>query len=137
MLSKLCALRTLLLPPYILLGKRAVQCARARSVAVLGVVLVGGRQNVGAAVNEAVFVLIGSPWACSQQFTVGANRNLRQTCRHSLGGALAILSAAMWTTSPDAPNSIGAVYTFGAPRVGDQSWADAYNAFGLGSNTFR
>lgn len=35
------------------------------------------------------------------------------------------------------PGSVVAVYTFGSPAVGDAAWAQAYDALGLSSITFR
>lgn len=57
------------------------------------------------------------------------------TCSHSLGGALAMLAAARQAQSSF--GSVGAVYTFGAPRVGDNTWKQAYDGLGLGSYTYR
>jgi triacylglycerol lipase len=58
---------------------------------------------------------------------------------HSLGGALAVLAAERYTRElDDAPGAGGpprAVYTFGAPAVGDAAFVAAYGA--LGVPTFR
>ena len=43
---------------------------------------------------------------------------------HSLGGALAMLSAAMFL---DEPEKVGGLYTFGQPRVGDVSFAKRFD----------
>ena len=47
---------------------------------------------------------------------------------HSLGAALATLAAAKFTFEGDAPIPIQGVYTFGSPRVGDTTFAEAYDA---------
>jgi hypothetical protein len=52
---------------------------------------------------------------------------------HSLGGALAVLAADL---SHARRHDVSAVYTFGMPRVGDASFAAAYNAR-LGRRTYR
>jgi hypothetical protein len=52
---------------------------------------------------------------------------------HSLGGALAVLAAERCVTS-EIP--IGAIYTFGMPRVGDARFAERYNER-VGDVTFR
>jgi hypothetical protein len=60
--------------------------------------------------------------------------------RHSLGGGLASLVAALLQsgTAPSLVNStVAGVYTFGSPRVGDASWAQAYSALGLQNVTLR
>lgn len=51
---------------------------------------------------------------------------------HSLGGALAMLAANYLRHNL----RVGAVYTFGGPRVGDATWAMCYDA-ALGDRTFR
>ena len=53
---------------------------------------------------------------------------------HSLGGALAALIANHIIT--ELPVGVGAVYTFGMPRPGNQVFADRYNEK-LGSRTYR
>ena len=53
---------------------------------------------------------------------------------HSLGGALAIVTAAVLANVPDHP--IAGVFTFGQPRVGDPIFRDRYAAT-LGNITFR
>jgi triacylglycerol lipase len=53
---------------------------------------------------------------------------------HSLGGALAIVAAALLVSPPGHP--IAGVYTFGQPRVGDPTFRDRYSAT-LGDITFR
>ncbi|MBW4499260.1 MAG: lipase family protein [Scytonema hyalinum WJT4-NPBG1] len=45
---------------------------------------------------------------------------------HSLGGALAILAAAKFSYIPQFNNKIEAVYTYGAPRVGDEYFESQY-----------
>ena len=35
------------------------------------------------------------------------------------------------------PGSVGSVYTFGGPRVGDAAWAAAYDGLGLSGITYR
>jgi hypothetical protein len=51
---------------------------------------------------------------------------------HSLGGALAILSAARAAQQPNVQKTV--VYTFGSPRTGGQAFFDSY---ALGDSTFR
>jgi len=53
---------------------------------------------------------------------------------HSLGGALAALIANRIST--ELPAGVGAVYTFGMPRPGNQAFADQYNEK-LGARTYR
>jgi hypothetical protein len=55
---------------------------------------------------------------------------------HSLGGALAVVVAALLEADPAAP-PVSAVYTFGSPRAGDADWAAAYAALGLDERTLR
>jgi predicted lipase len=55
---------------------------------------------------------------------------------HSLGGALAVVVAALLEADPAAP-PVSAVYTFGSPRTGDADWAAAYAALGLDEHTLR
>jgi hypothetical protein len=63
-------------------------------------------------------------------------------CGHSLGGALASLSAFCLAKSNF---EVRSVYTFASPRVGNAAWRDAYNAqrpnsnpnWTLGDRTFR
>ncbi|MGF1981101.1 MAG: lipase family protein [Nostoc sp. CmiSLP01] len=45
---------------------------------------------------------------------------------HSLGGALAILTASKLSYLPEFSNRIEAVYTYGAPRVGDKVFEEKY-----------
>lgn len=54
---------------------------------------------------------------------------------HSLGGALAIIAAERIRC--ELKIEAGAVYTFGAPRVGSPAFARSYNAGGLGERTYR
>ncbi|KAI3434362.1 hypothetical protein D9Q98_002441, partial [Chlorella vulgaris] len=59
---------------------------------------------------------------------------------HSLGGALATLSAAMlhsWTAPAATNNTVAAVYTFGSPRAGGAAWAASYRTLGLDKMTLR
>ena len=56
---------------------------------------------------------------------------------HSLGGAVALLTAAFLESTSSTSNAIGAVYTYGSPRAGDEGWAQAYSALGLAGTTFR
>lgn len=53
---------------------------------------------------------------------------------HSLGGALAVLAAAVLQF--EARRGVGAVYTYGQPRVGDVEFSKAFDSR-LGSVTFR
>ena len=53
---------------------------------------------------------------------------------HSLGGALAVLTAQHINISR--PGTVRAVYTFGMPRTGDDSFKSGYNPV-LGSRTYR
>ncbi len=59
----------------------------------------------------------------------------RQPRRHSLGGALANIAAARQEQAQ--PGSVGGVYTYGGPRVGDAGWKQAYSALGLHEKTHR
>ena len=52
---------------------------------------------------------------------------------HSLGGALAMLAVSMFL---DKPESVGGLYTFGQPRVGDKAFAKNFDAK-LKSKTYR
>ncbi len=61
-----------------------------------------------------------------------AGRNIVLT-GHSLGGALAVVSARLLNDAGLTPQ---AVYTYGMPRVGDPTFAQAYSA-ALGARTFR
>jgi triacylglycerol lipase len=54
---------------------------------------------------------------------------------HSLGGALAVVAAQRLQREHKLEPA--AVYTFGAPRVGSQAFADGYNSCGLGERTYR
>jgi pimeloyl-ACP methyl ester carboxylesterase len=54
---------------------------------------------------------------------------------HSLGGALAITAAERALRELNLMPA--AVYTFGAPRVGATTFAETYNASGLGERTYR
>lgn len=56
---------------------------------------------------------------------------------HSLGGALATLNAALLQSADSPANRVAGVYTFGSPRVGDESWAAAYQRLGLAPITLR
>ena len=55
---------------------------------------------------------------------------------HSLGAAVAMITAAMLQGNA-VPNAVKGVLTYGGPRVGDSSWATAYNSLGLGQSTLR
>ena len=59
------------------------------------------------------------------------------SCRHSLGAAVATLTAALIATSSALANRISAVYAFGSPRVGDASWQRAYTSLPINAVTFR
>ena len=65
----------------------------------------------------------------------GTGRQLYIT-GHSLGAALATLMAARLAANPATRDLIQGVYTYGSPRVGDQTFADAYER-ALGNRTFR
>jgi triacylglycerol lipase len=54
---------------------------------------------------------------------------------HSLGGALAMIAAERLLRERNIRAS--GVYTFGAPRVGTQAFADSYNASRLGDRSYR
>jgi triacylglycerol lipase len=59
---------------------------------------------------------------------------------HSLGGALAVVAAHRLTSDPIvvAPGRLLGVYTFGQPRVGDETFAAAYRTVvGLAERTWR
>lgn len=55
--------------------------------------------------------------------------------RHSLGGALANIAAARQEQAQR--GSVGGVFTYGGPRVGDASWKQAYADLGLHDKTHR
>jgi triacylglycerol lipase len=55
---------------------------------------------------------------------------------HSLGGALAIIAAELALSDVDLKIPAMAVYTFGSPRTGDQTFFDSYTPT-LGNSTFR
>lgn len=57
-------------------------------------------------------------------------------CGHSLGGALALATAALLEFGPDASIKPKAVYTFGQPRVGNRQFARAFNE-NFGSRAYR
>jgi hypothetical protein len=54
---------------------------------------------------------------------------------HSLGGALAVTAADRLLR--DMSMMAAGIYTFGAPRVGSEAFAQGYNAGGLGARTYR
>lgn len=66
------------------------------------------------------------------------NHSIKETrlflCGHSLGGALALLTAARLTNAPSLP-WIAGVFTYGAPRVGDDRFATSYQASSAGPLT--
>ncbi len=55
-------------------------------------------------------------------------------CGHSLGGALALVTACRLATDPSLP-AIRGVFTYGSPRVGDAAYVDAYRATSIGTKT--
>ena len=55
---------------------------------------------------------------------------------HSLGAAVAMVTAAMLQGNA-ASNAVKGVLTYGGPRVGDSSWATAYDSLGLSQLTLR
>lgn len=55
---------------------------------------------------------------------------------HSLGGAMAILAAATWELQDSSAGKVSGVYTYGQPRVGDQTFTNKFNPR-LSSKTFR
>ena len=59
------------------------------------------------------------------QSYIGQNQQILLT-GHSLGGALAILTASKLSSLPEFRNRIEAVYTYGAPRVGDRDFSSQY-----------
>lgn len=65
----------------------------------------------------------------------GTQRSLWFT-GHSLGGAMAILAAASWAIQESSAGKVSGVYTYGQPRVGDQTFTNKFNP-PLRSNTFR
>lgn len=66
------------------------------------------------------------------------NHSIKETrlfvCGHSLGGALALLTAARLTKASSLP-WIAGVFTYGAPRVGDDRFAASYEASSAGPKT--
>lgn len=56
---------------------------------------------------------------------------------HSLGSALAMLTAALLQSDTSESFTVDGVYSFGGPRVGDASWATVYNTLGLDQKTLR
>lgn len=64
----------------------------------------------------------------------GAGRTLWLT-GHSLGGALATLAADRLTREPGF--EVRGLYTFGSPRVGDESFRSRFAAHGFARNAFR
>lgn len=56
-------------------------------------------------------------------------------CRHSLGGALALLAAARQQLRQ--PGSVAAIYNYGSPRTGSSDWGAAYTRLGLSDITYR
>ena len=56
---------------------------------------------------------------------------------HSMGGALATLFAERMTSDSSTEFSIDAVYTFGSPRTGSETWASKYSNLGLDDITLR
>lgn len=61
-------------------------------------------------------------------------------CGHSLGGALALLFANAWLhtthTATKALPPLCEIYTFGAPRVGDQNFAAGYQQTSAAAHTY-
>lgn len=58
-------------------------------------------------------------------------------CGHSLGGALAVLAAYLYTYQADeGTKKVNGVFTFGSPKVGNKKFAKDYDAK-LGQNTHR
>jgi len=55
---------------------------------------------------------------------------------HSLGAALAVLFSAKWIHEGFPANKIQSIYTFGAPKVGDSTFANTFNSH-LMKKTFR
>lgn len=59
-------------------------------------------------------------------------------CGHSLGGALAVsIAHRLCRSKPEAAAKIRGVYTMGMPRIGTESFAQAYSGTPLGQRTFR
>lgn len=56
-------------------------------------------------------------------------------CGHSLGGALALLTASRFSAEPGLPVVRG-VFTYGAPRVGDKEFVESYRASEIGERTY-
>ena len=65
---------------------------------------------------------------------IAARRSHLLIAGHSLGGALAALAAMRALQKGAEPT---AVYTFGMPRVGGETFAASYNAGALGAKTYR
>ena len=75
-------------------------------------------------INEIRDCKDGTPPAPSRLFV----------CGHSLGGALALTIAARSVVDSTLPKIAG-VFTYGAPRVGDEEYANAYRQSELGKRT--
>ena len=86
----------------------------------------GGFAGLFAVVQESM-------WAAVQALSSGGATRLFVT-GHSLGGALAVLAAAVLQF--DLKRNVSAVYTYGQPRLGDPEFSAAFDA-ALGSVTFR
>jgi hypothetical protein len=63
--------------------------------------------------------------AIRNHLTIGAARTVT-VCGHGLGGALATLLTVDVALNTPCKNPVG--YTYGSPRIGDQLFADGYNA---------
>ena len=86
-----------------------------------------------AAVHQGFFDSMDGLWQGLDTFIKTKAPKAVIFCGHSLGGAIAILAAAR---AQRLHMPVDSVYTFGSPRAGNSSFADAYNTL-LGNRTYR
>lgn len=91
-------------------------------------------------VHNGFNVALNSIYASIEKY-IGQHRDLNPPaksrlylCGHSLGGALALTCAARLVADSNMPTVAG-VFTFGAPRVGDEVYAKAYKELKVGDST--
>ena len=94
----------------------------------------------GGKVHNGFNVALDSIYASIERY-IGQHRDLNPTaksrlflCGHSLGGALALTCAARLVADPKMPTVAG-VFTYGAPRVGDEVYAKAYKELKVSDST--
>ena len=96
------------------------------------------RDGAGGRVHKGFLQALGKVWAGLSEhlrrLTEAGGRTLWFT-GHSLGGALAALSAERAAREYGA--NVGGLYIFGAPRIGDASFKARLDSGGLGQKTFR